>query len=163
MGGVVVPQLGSWRWRDRISLSIMCSKLVLTVYHQRVDPSPHLKSAIPQSMGNGHEKDYGGSDSRSVPIYPIALEVKSSLPKMHPTIHSPLKLPIGDGNNSPSENNCFLIHSYNRPTRSLYHVLSRLNLSHLLDIGLGWVYRLVYPLSVPMLLLGARLWEVVED
>ena len=40
------------------------------------DPSLRLKNEIPQSMVNGHERDYGGSDSKFVPISPIALVEK---------------------------------------------------------------------------------------
>ena len=36
--------------------------------------SPRLKNEILRSMANGHVKDYGGSDSKFEPTYPIALE-----------------------------------------------------------------------------------------
>jgi hypothetical protein len=131
---------------ETASLYLSCVVSYLIRCSAQADASPHLKNEIPQSMVNGHERDYGGSDSKSVPISPIALVEKLSLQKTHPTIHSPSKPPIGVGNNSPSENNFSLIHSSYRPTRLLYHVLFRLNLSLLLDTGLEWVYHLVYRL-----------------
>jgi hypothetical protein len=140
-----------------LSCVVSCSRSLAA----QADSSQHPKNEIPQSTGNGHEKDYGGSDLKSVPTSPIALVEKLLLQKTHPTIHSPSKPPIGVGNNSPSENNSFPIHWSYRPTRSLYHVLSRLNHSHLLDTGLEWVYRLVYLSLVLMLLLGVRLLGVV--
>jgi hypothetical protein len=50
-------------------LSCVVSHFIPNVVQAHLSPRP--KNAIPQSMVNGHERDYGGSDSKSVPISPI--------------------------------------------------------------------------------------------
>lgn len=68
-----------------LSCVVSCLQLFIDI---RADPSPLPKNEIQRLMGNGHERDYGGSDLKSVPTSPTVLVEKSSLQKTHPTILS---------------------------------------------------------------------------
>jgi hypothetical protein len=61
---------------ETASLYLSCVVSYPTPNDVLADPSLRPKNEIPQSMVNGHERDYGGSDSKSVPTSPIALVEK---------------------------------------------------------------------------------------